>query len=112
MRKKKLGDIYLAMQARMRARRLRNLSTPDPAHVRRVAFLKLQKTGGTTFAASVLFPYCVRHGLNYMFPSRQPFNAITKTNVAPAYARDEKFHMLFRHFPSFSQEQDWLNSIL
>ncbi len=38
---------------------------------RRVVFLKLRKTGGTSLASSVLFPYCVRHGLSYMAPVAQ-----------------------------------------
>lgn len=91
---------------------MRRLSEPDPSHVRRVAFLKLLKTGGTSFASCVLFPYCVRHGLKYLFPCKEPFWAVTKDNLAPVRDKDNKFHMLFRHFPDFPKERAWLDDAL
>ncbi len=70
-------------------------------------FLKLRKTGGTSLAASVLFPYCVRHGLEYMAP-------VGWWAVHPRLVPNQQFHMMFRHFPDYPQPwaQRWLKQVV
>jgi len=77
----------------------------DPA--RRVVFLKLRKTGGTSLASSVLFPYCVRHGLRYMVP-------MNWFAAHPRVVQGDDFHMMFRHFPDFPQPwaRQWLRQVI
>jgi hypothetical protein len=79
----------------------------EPAATRRVVFLKLRKTGGTSLASSVLFPYCVRHGLSYMAP-------VGWWAVHPRTVPGNQFHMMFRHFPDYPQPwaQKWLKSMI
>lgn len=74
---------------------------------RRVVFLKLRKTGGTTLAASVLFPYCIKYGLQYMVP--QGWFA-----VHPRLVPGNRFHMMFRHFPDYPQPwaRNWLRRVI
>ncbi|MEO8445643.1 MAG: sulfotransferase family 2 domain-containing protein [Gammaproteobacteria bacterium] len=70
---------------------------------RRVVFLKLRRIGGTTLSASVLYPYCVKHGLDYMVP--QGWWA-----AHPLAVPGNHFHMMFRHFPDYPQPwaRNWL----
>lgn len=81
------------------------LGESDP--VRRVVFLKLRRTGGTSLASSVLFPYCIRHGLKYMAPTNW-FAA------HPLAVSGEQFHMMFRHFPDYPQPwaREWLRKTI
>jgi len=74
---------------------------------RRVVFLKLHKTGGTTLAASVLFPYCIKYNLQYMVP--QGWWA-----VHPGCVQGNSFHMMFRHFPDYPQPwaRNWLRKVI
>lgn len=70
---------------------------------RRVVFLKLRKTGGTTLSSSILFPYCIKHGLKYMDP-------VDWWAVHPRLVPGDHFHMMFRHFPDYPQPwaKHWL----
>lgn len=70
---------------------------------RRVVYLKLRKTGGTTLSSSILFPYCVKHGLKYMDP-------VDWWAVHPRLVPGDQFHMMFRHFPDYPQPwaKQWL----
>lgn len=82
-------------------------SRQDTSLARRVVFLKLRKTGGTTLSSSVLFPYCVKHDLQYMLP-------INWWGVHPRLVAGSEFHMMFRHFPDFPQPwaKHWLHKII
>jgi hypothetical protein len=77
------------------------------SHERHVVYLKLRKTGGTTLASSILFPYCVKHGLSYMDP-------VDWWAVHPRLVAGEQFHMMFRHFPDFPQPwaRTWLRDVI
>lgn len=76
---------------------------PGSGKARNIVFLKLRKTGGTTLAASILFPYCMRHGLRYMVP-------IDWFAAHPRLVEPGPYQMLFRHFPDFPQPwaRQWL----
>lgn len=95
------------------ARRLANgfERGPDSNYVRRVAFIKLIKTAGTTFASSVLFPYCVKHRLSYLFPRAWPTWWVSPKPDPPA-SPDGHVHMLYRHFPAFPRKRKWLEDTL
>lgn len=84
---------------------------PRPEAARRVAFLKLQKTGGTSFASCVLFPYCVKHRLPYMVPVSVPRWGITLANSGTGGPSPD-FHMLFRHAPDYALRRNWLEERL
>lgn len=79
----------------------------DAGKVRKVVFLKLRKTGGTSLAASVLYPYCVKHGLAYMVP-------IHWFAAHPRLVEGDRFDMMFRHFPDYPQPwaKRWLNQTI
>jgi len=79
----------------------------DSEKARRVVFLKLRKTGGTTLSASVLFPYCIKNDLQYMVPQNW-FAA------HPRLVPGDKFHMMFRHFPDYPQPwaKTWLRQVI
>jgi hypothetical protein len=83
------------------------LMQDESDHARRVVFLKLRKTGGTSLAASILFPYCVKHGLRYM----EPMNWFA---VHPRVVSGDRFHMMFRHFPDYPQPwaKQWLRQMI
>ncbi len=76
-------------------------------HARRVVFLKLRRTGGTSLSSSILFPYCVRHGLQYMVPANW-------FAVHPRVVPGNRFHMMFRHFPDYPQPcaRHWLQQVI
>jgi hypothetical protein len=80
---------------------------PGQSHERRVVYLKLRKTGGTSLAASILFPYCVKHGLSYMDP-------IDWWAVHPRLVVGNQFHMMYRHFPDYPQPwaKNWLGDVI
>lgn len=80
---------------------------PGQSPERRVVYLKLRKTGGTSLASSILFPYCVKHGLSYMDP-------IDWWAVHPRLVAGDQFHMMFRHFPDFPQPwaKNWLGDVI
>lgn len=69
----------------------------------RVVFLKLRKTGGTTLSASILFPHCIKHRLNFVRTRGSTLQTIDTDN-------EEYFHMMFRHCPNFRlpEIQRWL----
>lgn len=75
--------------------------------VRKVVFLKLRRIGGTTLSASILYPYCEKHGLKYMVPHNW-FAA------HPHTVPGAQFHMMFRHFPDFPQPwaRNWLRQTI
>jgi hypothetical protein len=77
------------------------------SHERHVVFLKLRKTGGTSLASSILFPYCVKHGLKYMDP-------IDWWAVHPRLVPGDRFHMMYRHFPDYPQPwaKNWLGEVI
>jgi len=79
----------------------------NKSYERRVVYLKLRKTGGTTLASSILFPYCVKHGLSYMDP-------IDWWAVHPRLVAGNQFHMMFRHFPDYPQPwaRAWLSDVI
>lgn len=74
---------------------------------RRIVYLKLRKTGGTSLSSSILFPYCVRHGLRYMDP-------VNWWAVHPRSVAGDSFHMMFRHFPDYRQPwaRNWLEDVI
>ena len=77
------------------------------SHERRVVYLKLRKTGGTSLSASILFPYCVKYGLIYMDP-------IDWWAVHPRLVPGDRFHMMYRHFPDYRQPwaRNWLGAVI
>ncbi len=79
----------------------------DTTHTRRVVFLKLRKTGGTSLSTSVLFPYCVKYGLKFMVP-------MNWFAAHPRLVKGNEFHMMFRHFPDYPQPwaKQWLNQTI
>ena len=79
----------------------------NESHEKRVVYLKLRKTGGTSLASSILFPYCVKHGLKYMDP-------IDWWAVHPRLVAGNQFHMMFRHFPDYRQPwaRNWLSDVI
>ena len=58
-------------------------------------------------AASILFPYCVKHGLSYMDP-------IDWWAVHPRLVVGNQFHMMYRHFPDYPQPwaKNWLGDVI
>ena len=84
-----------------------DLLQKNERHERRVVYLKLRQTGGTSLAASILFPYCVRHGLKYMDP-------IDWWAAHPRLVAGSQFHMMFRHFPDYRQPwaRNWLGDVI
>ncbi|MDC5822329.1 amino acid adenylation domain-containing protein [Vibrio europaeus] len=70
-------------------------------------FVKLKKVGGTSLASSVLFPYCVKHGLTFVDTGDEPEVSLAQQQ---AEQTREKASMLFRHFPDFPKPEGkaWL----
>lgn len=87
-------------------------STSEQQGFKPTVFVKLKKVGGTSLSGSVLFPYCVKHGLSFVDPGDEPEVSLIQQQQPGNIT--EKASMLFRHFPDFPKPEakQWLQDTM